>query len=109
MPDPIIIDEPQERYMETMKRLERENQVLRELMMITAEECGELTQVCCKVLRRDELNNEWKEKLIEEIGDLQCMINLLIEHTILTKEQIDARVDVKRNKLKKWSTLINET
>jgi hypothetical protein len=109
MPDPIIIDEPQERYMETMKRLERENQILRELMMITAEECGELTQVCCKVLRRDELNDEWKEKLIEEIGDLQCMINLLIEHTILTKEQIDARVDVKRNKLKKWSTLINET
>lgn len=108
MPDPIIIDEPQERYVETMKRLQREHDALRELMMITAEECGELTQVCCKVLRRDKLDAEWQEKLVEEVGDLQCMINLMLEHKILTKDQIDARVKVKRKKLKKWSNLIDD-
>lgn len=107
MPDPIIIDEPQERYMETMKRLERENQVLRELMMITAEECGELTQVCCKVLRRDELNDEWRSKLIEEVGDIKCMIELMIEHGVITEKEIKDRSLVKRDKLKKWSTLID--
>jgi NTP pyrophosphatase (non-canonical NTP hydrolase) len=81
-------------------------QQLRELMMITAEECGEVTQVCCKILRRDELDEKRLNNLIEEIGDLQCMINLLKEYNILTDEQIDARVEVKRKKLEIWSELI---
>lgn len=101
--------EKQERYMETMKRLERELQVVRELMMITAEECGELTQVCCKVLRRDQIDDKYREKLIEEVGDVVCMVELMIEHGVLTKKEINARVKVKRDKLKVWSTLINET
>ena len=105
----MIIEEKQERYMETMKRLERELQVVRELMMITAEECGELTQVCCKVLRRDQLDDKYREKLIEEVGDVMCMLELMIEHGVLTKKEINARVKVKRDKLKVWSTLINET
>lgn len=105
----MIIEEKQERYMETMKRLERELQVVRELMMITAEECGELTQVCCKVLRRDQLDDKYREKLIEEVGDVVCMVELMIEHGVLTKKEINARVKVKRDKLKVWSTLINET
>ena len=92
-------------------RMEKElkKQQLRELMMITAEECGEVTQVCCKVLRRDEMDKKRLDHLIEEIGDIQCMINLLVEHGVLTNDEINARVLVKRNKLKKWSTLINET
>ena len=81
-------------------------QQLRELMMITAEEAGEVTQVCCKVLRRDELDEKRLNNLVEEIGDLQCMINLLKEYNVLTDEQINARVAVKRKKLETWSDLI---
>jgi hypothetical protein len=34
------------------------------------------------------------------------MIKLMVEHGVLTDDELDARVDVKRNKLKTWSNLI---
>ncbi|MDA9302454.1 hypothetical protein N8072_00050 [bacterium] len=84
-----------------------------QLMAITAEECGELTQVCMKHLRKfdsgDQVDEKWHDKLVEEAGDVLCMIELLAEHNLLTKADLDARVQVKRNKLKTWSKLINET
>ena len=77
-------------------------------MSITAEECGELTQVCMKAVRFG-LKDKTKERIIEELGDVQCMINLMLEHNILTKKELDASMEVKYNKLKTWSNLINET
>jgi NTP pyrophosphatase (non-canonical NTP hydrolase) len=77
-------------------------------MSITAEECGELTQVCMKAVRFG-LKDKTKERIIEELGDVQCMINLMLEHNILTKKELDASIEVKYNKLKTWSNLINET
>lgn len=78
-----------------------------ELLVITAEECGELVQTCCKILRwGPEKGNV--EKLMEEAGDVQCMINLLIEKKLFTKQDIDARIKVKRDKLKIYSKLIDE-
>jgi hypothetical protein len=35
-----------------------------------------------------------------------CMIKLMVEHGVLTNDELDDRVDVKRNKLKTWSNLI---
>jgi hypothetical protein len=35
-----------------------------------------------------------------------CMIELMVEHGLLTNEQLGVRVNYKRNKLKTWSTLI---
>lgn len=84
---------------------------LQQLMAITAEECGELTQVCMKVIRRHDnfdIEPKWQEKLIEEAGDVLCMIELMVEHGLLTNDELGARVNVKRNKLKTWSTLIND-
>jgi len=78
-----------------------------ELMVITMEEAGELTQVCSKVLRRAKIDEEYQIKLVEELGDLQCMINLMIKHKVVTWDQIQARVKVKHEKLKKWSNLID--
>jgi len=75
-----------------------------EILVITAEECGELTQACSKILRHgkdDRLTN----KLLEEVGDLQCMIDLLIEHDILKATDIENRKFVKRDKLKKYSNI----
>ena len=80
---------------------------IQELMVITMEEAGELTQVCSKVLRRAKIDEEYQIKLVEELGDLQCMINLMIKHKVVTWDQIQARVKVKHEKLKKWSNLID--
>lgn len=75
-----------------------------ELLVITAEECGELTQACSKILRHG-IDDGLKRKLLEEVGDLQCMIDLLIEHDILSPTDIEQRKFVKRDKLKKYSNI----
>ena len=77
---------------------------LNELMVITMEECGELIQECSKCIRRDEYKND---KIVEEVGDVYCMIELMIENELITWDQLLERADVKRNKLKKWSKLID--
>jgi len=85
---------------------------LQQLVAITAEECGELTQVCMKILRKysnsQEIETEWHDNLVEEAGDVLCMIELLVEHNLLTNRELGTRVNEKRIKLSKWSNLINE-
>lgn len=83
-------------------------------MAITAEECGELTQVCMKLMRKydsfeDASNDKYIDLLIEEAGDLLCMLELMSEHGIFNWQQIYDSADIKHQKLKKWSTLINES
>ena len=80
-------------------------------MVLTMEECGELAQVCSKSIRKhntieEVIDSPVREKLIEEVGDVQCLINLMIENNLLTKQEIDARIDSKRDKLIKWSSLV---
>jgi len=84
---------------------------IQQLMAITAEECGELTQVCMKIMRKyttlEEIQNDkYKDLLIEEAGDVLCMIELMVEHGVLTNDELGARVTVKRGKLATWSNLI---
>ena len=84
-----------------------------QLMAITAEECSELTQVCMKLMRKyDSLDKAKKDKyikqLVEEAGDVLCMLELMSEHKLFDWQDIYARADVKREKLKTWSTLIND-
>ena len=79
---------------------------LQELMIITMEECGELIQQCSKSLRCDEYYNN--KKLIKEIGDVYTMIELMHEFDIISWNDVEERVKVKRAKLKKWSSLIGE-
>lgn len=73
-------------------------------MTISAEECGELTQVCMKYMRRfdnfDQVTKDMHNKLIEEAGDVLCMIELIVEHRLLTNEELGSRVNYKREKLK---------
>ena len=86
---------------------------LQQLMIITAEECGELTQRCSKIVRKystaDQIEEDQREKLLEEVGDVYCMINLMTEHGVLDWKHIYARSSVKEEKLKKWSKLIDNT
>lgn len=84
---------------------------IQQLMAITSEESAELTQVCMKIMRKyttlEEIQNDkYKDLLIEEAGDVLCMLELLVEHGVLTNEELGARVTVKRKKLATWSNLI---
>ena len=75
-----------------------------ELMVITMEECGELTEACSKAIRCENYNDD---RLVEEAGDVLLMIELMINRGLISKEDIDARKKIKIEKLKKWSNLIS--
>ena len=79
---------------------------LQELLTITMEECGELVQACSKAIRCD--NYYDNEKLVEEVGDVQCMIDLLHEFDLISWDDVNDRVQMKREKLKKWSGLVED-
>ena len=79
-------------------------------MCITMEECGELTQRCSKIMRKyetlDLIEEEQRVKLVEELGDVFCMMELMVDHNITDWIELQERADVKLEKLKKWSTLV---
>ena len=80
-----------------------------EMLVITMEECAELSQACSKLIRfEDERTTEDVKNLQDEIGDLMCMIEILKEKGLVDDKQIAERINVKREKLKKWSSLFNE-
>ena len=83
---------------------------LQQLMTITMEECGELTQRCSKIMRKyetlDLIEDEQRVKLVEELGDVFCMMELMVDHNITDWIELQERADVKLEKLKKWSTLV---
>ena len=75
-----------------------------ELLVITSEEASEIIKVVSKILRYG-MQPKDQTALIEEIGDMQCMIDLIVEHKLITKTQIKNRIKTKRKKLEKWSNL----
>tara|TARA_B100000945_G_C20081121_1_gene456857 strand:- start:92 stop:355 length:264 start_codon:yes stop_codon:yes gene_type:complete len=77
-----------------------------ELMLITMEECGELIEACSKTIRCEDYVNH--PKMIEEVGDVLLLIEIIIGRGLVKQEDIDARKKTKLEKLKKWSNLINE-
>lgn len=81
-----------------------------ELMVITMEECGELIQACSKAIRRGEMfkNSDSEVTFKEECGDVFCMLELLVENGFVTWQEIANRSEIKREKLKRWSKLIDD-
>ncbi len=75
-----------------------------ELLVITAEECGELTQECMKLLR---FKDNAPDKLTKEAGDCLQMIKLLVEHGVIDDEKLEKASEAKREKLKEWSSLFD--
>tara|TARA_R100001463_G_scaffold19625_4_gene48234 strand:+ start:81 stop:326 length:246 start_codon:yes stop_codon:yes gene_type:complete len=80
------------------------NDKLQELLTITMEECGELIQACSKAIRCDDYHDN--KKLLEEVGDVYCMIELLHEYDLISWDDVEKRVKIKKEKLKKWSSLV---
>lgn len=82
----------------------------REVMLITQEECAEVTQAISKVFRFgfDEVYNGKSNRahLEEELGDLLCMIDLMREHGMINWENVIDASDKKMKKLEKWSNVV---
>ena len=76
-----------------------------ELMVITMEECSELIQACSKAMRTREYSSQ---QLTEEVGDVMCMVGLLMQYGLIDEEEVEARVNVKLAKLAKWSYLVED-
>ena len=85
---------------------------VKEILLITQEECAEVTQAISKVFRFgfDDCwprGEDWvptnKERLEEEVGDLLCMIDIMVENGIISDEKLNKARTSKRGKLKTWS------
>ena len=68
------------------------------------EECGEVIQEASKIMR---FGND-ASKLTKELGDLQFMINLTANHLGIDSVSIGVYANEKRDKLKKYSDLIDK-
>ena len=75
-----------------------------QLMVIMMEECGELIQDCSKALRKDDFYDN--QNLIDEVGDVYTMIEIMHDFDIISWNDIEERVKQKRKKLSKWSDLL---
>ena len=84
---------------------------MKEILCITQEECAEVSQAVSKIFRfgpdqiKFDLDKTNREHLEEEIGDLLCMIDILIEKTILSDSNVNEARKNKRNKLRQWSSI----
>lgn len=87
-------------------------EVDKEILLITQEECAEVTQAISKIFRfgfdssHKGVNN--REHLEEEIGDLMCMIELLIAHRIVSEAAVMTAKSEKLDKLLAWSNIFKE-
>ena len=83
---------------------------IQEILDILQEECGELIVSASKV-RRFGLDNSYKDggsqrqHLTQEAGDVMLMINLLVDHGVFTKEELQQASQKKQDKLKIWSKI----
>jgi NTP pyrophosphatase (non-canonical NTP hydrolase) len=83
-----------------------------EILCITQEECAEVTQAISKVFRfgLDGSHNERtnRERLTEELGDLHCMIELIVESGLIDRKDLLNASGLKRHKLLKWSKIFDK-
>lgn len=87
---------------------------IREVLMITQEECAEVTQAISKCFRfgldnvKPNTTKTNREHLEEEIGDLLAMIQLCRDFKIIDTKKLHEAKENKIHKLKKWTTLFDD-
>lgn len=83
-----------------------------EALLILQEECAEVIQAVSKIFRfgtdnykpgRTLVSN--KEHLETEIGDVLCMIDILVSQGVVDPLKIDAAAGLKKEKLKVYSNI----
>lgn len=82
----------------------------REVMLITQEECAEVTQAISKVFRfgfhSEHNGKDNRQRLTEEVGDLLCMVELMMSKGLIdSMEVLDAK-KAKLEKLRVWSNIV---
>lgn len=84
------------------------DQKQREILVITQEEAAEVIQEIAKVVRfgiderhRDGVTH--RQKLETEVGDLLCMIDLMIDYRLIDPTQIEIARQAKVMKLRQYS------
>ena len=88
------------------------NKSQKEILLIAQEECAEVTQAISKVFRFG-MNERYedasnRDRLTEELGDLHCMIELMVESDIIDRKELLNASGTKRKKLQKWSNIFDE-
>ena len=78
-----------------------------ELFIITTEECSELSKECMKYLRWG-MDKQRQQNLVNELGDVKCMIDLMVEFGVVSEQELEESAKLKRSKLKRWSKLFDE-
>jgi NTP pyrophosphatase (non-canonical NTP hydrolase) len=88
------------------------NKTQKEVLLIAQEECAEVTQAISKIFRFgiDGSHNERtnRERLTEELGDLHCMIELIIDSGLIDRKDLLNASGLKRHKLFKWSNIFDK-
>ena len=77
---------------------------MKEILTILQEECAEVIQIASKIHRFGHHPDNMK-RLAEELGDLQCMIDLCVEHDLVDVTKLQIYSQEKRQKLKMWSNI----
>lgn len=85
---------------------------VRESLIITQEECAEVIQAISKVMRfgpdscyPTEDSASTKECLDMELGQLLCMIGILVDQGVVDEEAMMTAMEAKKIKLETWSSI----
>ncbi len=93
--------------MNKFEQVRKENEQNKEILLITQEECAEVTQAISKVFRfgmeSEHKGRSNRERLEEEVGDLMCMIDLMIDNGMLSESAVMTAKNEKLMKLQTWS------
>ena len=88
------------------------NDKIKETLIITQEECAEVIQAVSKVMRfgfdscyPTEDSASTKECLTMEMGQLLCMIGILVEQGVIDEEAMITAMEHKKIKLETWSSI----
>ena len=75
-----------------------------ELFTILQEECGELIVAISKI-KRFGVSEDNMERFEQEVADVICMLYLANEKGLINLDQLEDKIKLKENKLKKYSNL----
>jgi hypothetical protein len=89
------------------------NEIDREILVITQEECAEVIQEISKCFRFgiDKLHKSGETHrtvLTQEVGDLLCMLQLMIDNNIINQEDIEVAKQAKLQKLQVYSNIFKK-
>lgn len=72
-----------------------------ELLVNLIEECAEVQQAATKIIR---FGNHFGD-LERELGDLECIVQMICERRMMDANKIMNQVPYKRAKIKEWSNI----